>query len=56
MLGELRLKMSLGQMTESQRYYLVSALGTVGCEILNHKASGDTLGYLFVADEDEGGA
>ena len=58
MLGELKLTMSLGQMTESQRYYLVSALGTIGCEILNNKASDDTMGYLFVADEDsvEGGA
>ena len=59
MLGELRLKMSLGQMTESQRHYLISALGTIGCEILNNKASDDTMGYLFVAaDEDsvEGGA
>ena len=51
MLGELRLRRPLREMTAAQRYYFISALGTIGCEILNNKASGDTLGYLFVAKE-----
>ena len=53
--GELLLTISvhkpIRKLSEAERHYLASALGTIGCEIMNHKTL--AVGWVLVFDPDE---